>query len=329
MILRKITALCLSATILLTIYGSCSKDAGYKKCEGMIWNTIYHITFQGPDNLGDSILPTLNRVGESLSVFDKNSLVSLLNDNDSVKTDSHLKSVYEASKNIHRLSHGNFDPTVSPLIDAWGFGLGHTPSADTLAIDSILNFIGLDKTRLEGEFIVKDDIRTRFNFSAIAKGYGCDAVGEMLRRNGVENYMVEIGGELALSGKSPSSTDWKIAVDLPKEDLQPGEETALILSLTDRGVATSGNYRNYRMENGRKTAHTISPITGFPFFSEILSATVIAPTCMEADGLATACMAGTPQEAEELLKIYGAEGLLIFGDSIWMTPGFQKYISSF
>lgn len=307
---------------------ACSKEEKYFKSEGMIWNTVYHITYKGPSELQDSILPVLNEVGKSLSVFDSNSLVSKLNREDSVKADSYLITVYDASRRINSLSGGRFDPTVSPLVDAWGFGIGHTPSIDTIAVDSILTFIGIQKTHRNGEYIVKDDIRTRFNFSAIAKGYGCDAVGEMLQRNGVNDYMVEIGGEISLKGKSPSGTSWRIAVDTPKEGNNPGEDTALILSLTDVGIATSGNYRNYREEGNKKVGHTISPITGQPFLSEILSATIIAPTCMEADALATACMAGTSQEAIDLIEASGAEGLLIYQDSLWMSPGFSKFVDS-
>lgn len=305
--LIKVLPIALSASVLF----GCNEADKYRKAEGMIWNTLYHITYQGPASLQDSILPVLNEVGASLSVFDKNSLVSELNSNISVKTDRHLNKVYDTSKDIFQKSEGNFDPTVSPLIDAWGFGLGHTPNADTLAIDSVLKFVGIDKTSRIGNEIIKDDIRTRFNFSAIAKGYGCDAVGEMFRRNGVENFMVEIGGELTLSGESPNHGKWRIAIDAPEEGNDPGAETSMILELTDVGIATSGNYRNFREDNGVKRAHTISPKTGLPLQSEILSATVIAKTCMEADAIATACMAGTIDEAKSLIISTGTTGYLI------------------
>lgn len=294
--------------------------------EGMIWNTIYHITYEGPEELRDSVLPVLNKVSASLSVFEDNSLVSRLNKSDSIKADFHLLTVYDASRRINELSKGNFDPTVSPLIDAWGFGRGHKVSKDTTAIDSILNFIGIKKTHRKGEWIIKEDKRTQFNFSAIAKGYGCDAVGEMFRRNGVMNYMVEIGGELSLMGKSPSGKKWQIAIDAPVEDKNPGEETSMVLSLTDVGIATSGNYRNYREEGDKRIGHTISPSSGRPIQNEILSATVIAPNCMEADGLATACMASSEEEAKRLLEKSGVEALLIMPDTVWETKGFSKFI---
>ena len=314
--------ICASALIL----GSCSHADKYVRMEGMIWNTVYHITFEGPESLQDSILPTLEKVSKSLSIFDKNSIVSLLNESDSARVDKHFITVYDTSVEINKKSHGNFDPTVSPLITAWGFGIGHTATADTTAVDSVLQFVGIDKTARRGDVIVKEDRRTQFNFSAIAKGYGCDQVGEMLRRNGVVNYMVEIGGEIALSGKSPSGSDWSISIDAPLEDAERNYESAMVISLTDAGVATSGNYRNFRMENGKKYAHTISPSTGRPFFSEILSATVVAGSCMEADALATACMASPVDDAKKILLDNNVEGMLIFADSIWSTPGFKKLV---
>lgn len=308
---------------------SCDTATRYQKTEGLIWNTMYHVSYKGPAELKDSIVPVLDEVAASLSVFDENSLVSKLNRGMEIEADSHFQKVYEASVRIHGLSGGNFDPTLSPLIDAWGFGRGHHITGDTMKIDSVLQFVGIGKTRMENGRIIKDDIRTRFNLSAIAKGYGCDEVGEMLERNGVKDYMVEIGGEVALKGDSPSGGIWKIGIDTPAEYMAPGESTVLILGLTDCGIATSGNYRNY-FENdaGEKMGHTISPVTGRPFQSEILSATIIAPACMEADGLATACMASTFHQAREIIRHSGTEGMLILADTIWMSPGFSLYITS-
>ena len=311
---------------ILIILASCGNSTSYWRAEGMVWNTLYHITYNGPENLEDSILPVLDEVSKSLSVFDKASLVAFLNSNDSVKVDDNLRIVYEKSKEINHLSKGMFDPTVSPLIDAWGFGKGHQATSDTTAIDSILKFVGIDKTKIRNGFLIKEDRRTQFNFSAIAKGYGCDKVGDMFRRNGVNDFMIEIGGEIVMSGKSPSGTDWKISIDAPTAGENLEHESVLVISLTDCGLATSGNYRNFTMEGDRRLAHTISPIIGRPFFSKILSATVIAPTCMEADALATACMASSLESAKELLMNYKAEGLLITEDSVWMTPGFNKFI---
>lgn len=315
------------ACLIFPFLASCSQKQDYIKTEGMIWNTVYHITFKGPEELKDSILPVLNEVDNSLSIFNEKSLVSRLNNSYQAEYDEHLKTVYDMSKRIHTLSDGRFDPTVAPLVDAWGFGRGHKITKDTLKIDSILEFVGLGKTKRDGNLIIKEDIRTCFNFSAIAKGYGCDAVGKMFQRNGVTDYMIEIGGEVLLSGLSQSGEKWKIGIDTPEEGNNPGEKTVLILSITDAGIATSGNYRNYRKEGDKIIAHTISPKTGYPYVSDILSATIIAPSCMEADAIATACLASTPQEAKEFITASGVEGLLIFSDmKIWCSPGFDEYI---
>lgn len=296
----------------------------YVRNQGMIWNTTYHITYRGPENLSDSILPALNEVSHSLSIFEKESLVNEVNARDTTSVDNHFKAVYLTSVKMHQASGGLFDPTLSPLITAWGFGPGHTVSADTTAIDSILATVGLKKTHLEGNTLIKDDIRTQFNFSAVAKGYGCDMVAEMLRRNGVDDFMVEIGGEIALGGKSPKGGDWKISIDRPvvtaTEEIH---DACAIIEVSDRGIATSGNYRNFHREGGRIFGHTVSPLTGRPTETDVISATVIAPTAMEADAAATACMASGSTSAIEMLKKLGLEGMLILGDSVWMSPGFN------
>lgn len=315
-----------SIFILLPIL-SCSRN-DYRHMEGMVWNTLYHITYKGGPELEDSVFLVLDEVGKSLSVFDSTSLVSRVNAGDDVILDNHFIAVYEMSRKINVASHGMFDPTVSPLITAWGFGPGHTATADTAAVDSVMMFVGMGKTHRDGYRLVKDDPRVRFNFSAVAKGYGCDAVAGMFRRNGVKDFMVEIGGELTLGGQSPSGNDWHISIDAPVESLTPTHESFTVIALTDCGIATSGNYRNYRQEGETKVAHTISPVTGRPVFSDVLSATVVAPDCMAADAAATACMAAGSALAETMLDSLGYEGLLILRDSVWTTPGFRRLISA-
>lgn len=306
---------------------SCLSDS-FQKQEGMIWNTTFHITYKGNPELKDSVLATLDDVSKSLNVFNKESLISKVNDSDSCLVDSHFRKVYTYSRIINTASDGMFDPTLSPLITVWGFGPGHEVTADTLAIDSILRFVGIEKTRLSGNCLVKDDPRIQFNFSAIAKGYGCDAVAEMLKRNGVYDYLIEIGGEIALSGKSPKGGNWKISVDKPiMTDSTEVHDSAMVIALTDAGVATSGNYRNFHRQGEKTFGHTISPVTGRPVATDVISATVIAGTSMEADAAATACMASGSDKAKSLLGSLGMEGMLILSDStVWTSPGFEQLI---
>ncbi len=319
----------LSCCVVCIILPSCLSES-YVKEQGMIWNTTYHITFKGPSELGDSVLAVLEDVGKSLNVFNKTSLVSRANEADSTIIDRHFKRVYQASMNMNSASNGMFDPTLSPLITAWGFGPGHEISPDTLAIDSILDFVGIGKTRLKGDMLVKEDRRIQFNFSAIAKGYGCDAVADMLVRNGVTDYMVEIGGEIATGGHSPKGGPWRISVDKPIEtDSTEIHDSALVIELTNAGIATSGNYRNFRKDRGKTFGHTISPMSGRPVATDVVSATVVANSAMEADAAATACMAAGSSVAREILQKLHIEGMLILSDStVWMSPGFKSIVST-
>lgn len=319
--------------LLLTIFSAalisgCSggtKD--YRREEGMVWNTVYHITYQSDKDLNDSILEIFNQIDRSLSPFNPSSTISKINDNRTETIDRHLAAVYKESVRIHKESGGVFDPTLAPLIRAWGFGQGHEVSTDTLRIDSLLRIVGIDKTELHGFTLVKADPAIEFNFSAIAKGYGVDCVAEMLQRNGVENYLVEIGGEIRAKGINPSGKPWKIGIDKPVEDSKQGD-IVLAADLTDCAMATSGNYRNFHQGNGSKFGHTISPVTGRPVASDVISATVVAPTCMEADALATCCMALGSQEALVLCNRLKVGVLLILSDMSTQTNAHFPKISS-
>lgn len=320
--------LLISAAIPIILAG-CDKSTGYIREEGLVWNTEYHITFRGPETLRDSILSTLETAGKSLSLFNPASLVSRVNNGDSIKVDNHFIRVWECSRIVNRESGGAFDPTLSPLITAWGFGPGHKATSDTLRIDSLLSFTGIDKTAIRDSVIYKGDRRLNFNFSAVAKGYGCDMIGEMFKRNGVTDYLVEIGGEIAASGKSPRGGNWKISIDRPSDDASDLQHTGMeVIEISDCGVATSGNYRNYHEAHGERYGHTIDSKTGRPLHTDILSATVIAPTCMEADAYATACMAMGSQKAAEMAARLDMAAMFILADTtVWMNSRFRHLTS--
>lgn len=286
----------------------------------MVWHTSYHITYESDKDLSDSIIATIHSVDHSLNAFDPSSIVSYVNENDTAEVDRHFATVYEMSRRINRLSSGAFDPTLGPLIDAWGFGKGHEATSDTLRLDSILAFTGIDKTKLSNLLLIKDDKRISFNFSAIAKGYGCDMIAEMFERNGVKNYLVEIGGEIRCSGISPSGRKWRVSIDRPIRSDSIRHDSQCVIELSEVGLATSGNYRNFKANSTPGTGHTISPSTGRPVETDILSASVIASTSMEADALATAMMAIGAERAKKLAKDLGYPTLLIFADStVWQN----------
>ncbi len=304
------------------LYG-CHKEE-YRYDSGMIWHTTYHITYKAETDLTDSIVATLNAVGKSLNVFDPTSLASQVNASDSVTVDDNYMRVYRMSLKINSLTGGAFDPTLGPLITAWGFGKGHKATSDTLRLDSLLNITGISKTRTKGNMLIKGNPAMEFNYSAIAKGYGCDCIGEMFERNGITDYLVEIGGEIYCNGISPSGRKWKISIDRPILSDSIIHESQCIVELSGKGLATSGNYRNYHKDASGTYGHTISPTTGRPAHTDVLSATVIAGTAMEADALATSLMALGSIKAKELTSRLKLPAMLVLTDStIWYSPQFN------
>lgn len=305
---------------------SCTSD--YKSLDGMIWNTSYHVIYQSGQNLTDSVYDVLESVGNSLNVFDEASLVSRVNHTDSLNVDRHFIRVYNASRKINELSNGAFDPTLGPLIRAWGFEKGHTATGDTLRLDSLLKLTGINRTELKGSIILKENPEIQFNFSAIAKGYGCDAIAEMLERNGVSSYLIEIGGEIRCNGHNPENGKWRISIDRPVLSDSVLHESQCVVEVGSAGIATSGNYRNFKRVKTGIYGHTISTETGRPVQTDILSATVVADDAMTADGLATAMMAIGSKKAAELAETTNTAVLLILSDgNVWQNKAFKKLLS--
>lgn len=303
----------------------------YRNCSGVVWTTQYHITYESETALDDSILTVFNLVDNSLSMFNDYSLISRINKGEHIPADSMLICLYETSVKVNSETDGAFDPTVSPLMKAWGFVEKTGELPERAEIDSIMEFVGIGKTSLKDGYIVKTDSRTAFDFSAIAKGFACDEIGRMLRRNGVENYLVEVGGEIALRGRNDSGQRWCVSVDSPIESSDSViHENACIIRLGKGGIATSGNYRNFNDIEGRKVVHTMNPKTGFPETSSLLSATIIAKNCMLADAYATACMVmGLEKSKTFLQENEGIAGFLIYTGtdetlSTWHNTAFEK-----
>lgn len=319
-------AIATTAAICAFLLSGCARKADYRSADGVVWNTTYHIVWSGPQSLTDSILHTLDEVGSVLSVFDENSQVSRVNADSAVRVSPMFVEVYETSVRINEETGGKFDPTLAPLIQAWGFGKGHECSSDTARIGELLMRVGIKRTHLEGDTLVKERRDISFNFSAIAKGYGCDAVARMFDRNGVSDYLVEIGGEIRAAGVSPRDASWRVSIDKPS--IQPGapvHDSQSVIEITDCGVATSGNYRNFHSQNGSRFGHTIDPTTGRPVATDVISATVVAPTAMEADAYATACMVLGSQASMKLAGERNLAVMLILNDSTTLsTQSFKR-----
>ena len=278
----------------------------YQQNEGYIFGTVFHAKYQHDKSLEEDIMAELNAVDASLSMFNPNSLVSRYNSGDEeVIADSLFEQVFRQAMSICEATDGAFDPTVAPLVNAWGFGIKKGVLPDSLSIDSMLEYVGWRKVTLEDGHLKKADERIVMDFSAIAKGYGADRVAQLFERKNIENYMIEIGGEIVCKGKNPNGGDWKIGINRPTEDnnaTADGLQTILVLS--DCAVATSGNYRNYFVKDGIKYAHTINPHTGRPVQRSIVSSTVLAPSCAMADGFATAFMVTGLEEAKRILSTH-------------------------
>lgn len=276
----------------------------YRTSEGVVWHTTYHAVYESDRDLSDVIIGIASKVEKSLSPFDDKSLISLINRNESSDVDSMIETVFNRSVYFNRISNGLFDPTVAPLVNLWGFGYEDAANEpDKNAIDTALLTVGIDECTVVDGKLLKKHPDTQFDFSAITKGYGVDLIAQAFIDRGVKNFMIEIGGEIVVRGYNPQGELWRISIDKPQLDALPGEESVDILYLTDCAVATSGNYRNYRINDGKVVGHTISPVTGYPISTEVLSATVVAPSCIDADALATTLMAVPLATAAEI--IYG------------------------
>ena len=263
----------------------------YRTQQGKIFGTLYTITYEHNADLQPQIVAAMQAVDNSLSPFNKRSIITHVNNNDSIEVDERFTEVFRTAERIYSESYGAFDPTVAPLVNAWGFGFKKVMDVSGTMIDSLRELVGLSRIKLEDKRVVKADERIMLDFSAIAKGYGSDCVARVLDSCGIQNYMVEIGGEVVVKGHNKNGNPWGIGITKPVDDsLSVSQELQTVLRLTDCAVATSGNYRNYYYKDGVKYAHTIDPRTGYPVQHSLLSATVIADNCMRADALATAFM---------------------------------------
>lgn len=309
------------------------KKLEYHKVQGSIFGTIYSITYQSNEDILADVTQELNRFDYSLSPFKETSVISKVNRNEEVELDTLFTNVFKRSVEISNISNGAFDITVAPLVNAWGFGFKQGQFPDSLAVDSILQHTGFNKIQLLDNRIVKQDPNIILNASAIAKGYAVDVIGDLLHRKNIKNFMIDIGGEILAKGVNPQGDLWKIGVNKPIDDpLAVNQDLELVVKLENKALATSGNYRNFYIKDGKKYAHTIDPKSGYPVQHNILSATVLANDCMTADALATTFMVVGLEQSLEILKEFpDVDACFILADTdeqykIEMTDGFKKLV---
>lgn len=318
----------LAATILII-----KKQKPFQYDEGMVFGTVYHFTYQSDENLKEEIEAELKKFDNSLSPFNDSSIISRINRNEELVTDSFFQTCFKRSMEISKETDGAFDITIAPIANAWGFGFKKGAFPDSAMIDSLRQFTGYDKAIIVDGKVVKQDPRVMLSCSAVAKGYSVDVVAQLLERKGIKNYMVDIGGEVVVKGENPKHSEWRIGINKPVDDsLSVNQEIQTILKVTDLGMATSGNYRNFYYKDGKKYAHTIDPRTGYPIQHNVLSTTVIAKDCMSADAYATAFMVMGLKEAEKFANAHPEiDVYFIYTDEegnlkTYFTEGMKKYI---
>lgn len=321
-----------SLFLLLAVCG-CTSGGQYRVTEGHT-HTYYRITYLYDRPLDREITGEIRRFYHSLNPFDSLSIVSAVNTNRCMEVDSIFAFAFRVAEDVSRQTDGMFDITCAPLINAWGFGFKNMGEVTPQLIDSLKTFVGYEKVRLEGLHVVKDDPRVQLNFSAVGDGCICDLIARKLDSLGIENYLVDIGGEMTACGRNPKGLPWHIGINKPVDDsTQLNSDIQQVIELTDRvGIATSGDYRNFYVKDGRKYAHTINPKTGRPAHGDILSATIVARDCIVADAYATACMALGREGAKALQARHPElEYYFIYADSTGAyrteySPGMEKYL---
>ncbi len=340
-----IIALAALIILLLVLVHINYRRSSYLVIDGFAQGTTYHIIYI-PDLSIDFLLhkdeflfqdeidSLLRRIDESLSLYHPESIITRINRNDSlVIADELFETVFRKAVEVSAITDGAFDITVGPVVNAWGFGPGERERVDSAMIDSLLQYVGMEKVSMVGDRVVKSLDGVLLDLNAIAQGYSVDLLARFFENRGIDRYLVELGGEVSASGLKNAREQWKIGVDKPIDNnLIPGRELQVIVSLYNRSLATSGNYRKFYVENGVKYSHTIDPATGYPVTHNLLSATIVANDCMTADAFATACMVmGLEKSIDMISQLDELDAFFIYSGNdgafeTWATEGFLEMI---
>lgn len=317
------------------IFFSCQKTSEFYKIAGETQGTTYHMIYEGEHpKLKKQVDSLLQVFDMSLSTYEPYSTISKVNQGNNVEVDSLFIQMFNKAAEVTKHSDGAFDITVGPLINAYGFGYGKKETEiDSTLIDSLLRFVGMNKVKIVNNKLIKEYAGMQLSGNAISQGQAVDYIANFFKKEGVENYMIEIGGELAVKGLKYGKK-WRVGIDKPYEGNNvAGQDLQTILAITDKAVATSGNYRKFYVKDGKKYSHSINPKTGYPAFQNILSATIIADNCITADAYATACMVSGLEKSKEIIKNVGLDAYFVYSDEetgeyrVWYTDNVEKMIS--
>ena len=277
----------------------------------------------------DSILTAMNHL---FSLFSKESVITSFNQSANGIASAEFATLTREAKRFSELTNRAFDPTIAPLVRLWGFGPDASQLPDSATVSSLVARIGMQYVHVANDSVLKDLPSISLDYNGIAKGYTVDQVAQYLERMGIRHYMVNIGGEIRANGLNSRGEAWIFGIETPEQGNVPGSSIVQRIQLSSCALATSGNYRSFREEGTKKWGHTINPHTGYPEENSLLSATVLAPTCTEADALATSMMVMGLDSAKRLVeRIPEVEAILIARhDSttyeVWNSQGVQKFL---
>ena len=320
------------SVVAIFLFLACSSEKpSYIKSSGPMLGTFMQVNALAtvePSELYTMMMEIDQEAKASMSLFDEKSLLSRVNRNQTDLVDHHITHCLELSRRFSKMSDGSYDVTIAPLVEAYGFA-GKDRGAQ-VNVDSLLEFIGISKVEIKDGRLLKADPRVKIDFNSIAKGYVVDMAAERLEKMGVESYLVDIGGEVRCKGTNDKGGAWRIGIETPFDgNNTPGAFIQQVISLSGCSMATSGNYRRYYIdEQGNKVAHTIDPKTGRSVVSDLLSATVIAPTCAEADAYGTMFMAMGKERSIALAKELAREGVMVYFITAGEGDKFEVYYSA-
>ncbi len=323
--------------ILTLILLSCCQDGNLTlvKFSGETQGTYYAVTYYDRTgrNFQRQVDSILERIDQSVSLYQYQSIISRVNRNEpDVLLDEIFVRIFQRSMEVADQSGGNFDPTVGPLVKAWGFSFTDRMKLDPVRIDSLLKLIGYQRVKLSDGRVIKDDPRLQLDFNAIAQGYSVDRLALFMEEQGIKDYLIDIGGEVLGRGHKPDGKKWSVGIERPASDPMNERELKAIVALENEALSTSGNYRKFFEENGVRYSHTIDPYTGYPVRHSLLSVSVKAADCTTADAFATAFMVMGLDRSVEFLKDHPElDAYFIFsekngGIGTYMTQGIKEIL---
>lgn len=316
--------------IIMMILTSCNVPER-KQYTGVTQGSYYSVIYYDERDFSDEIDSILKDVENSVSLWQENSIIRKVNENKDVIVDKIFIDNFNWAVKAAEFSDGLFDATIAPLVSAWGFHYKKEIALTDKMIDSILELVDYRKIRIEDGRVIKDNENMSLDFNAVAQGYTADIIGEYLYSQGINNYLVDIGGEITAKGVKPNGETWKIGIEKPAPDKNAERVIQMKIELKDKAVVTSGSYRKYIEKDNVRYSHSIDPRTGQPVEHNLLSATIIADNAAWADCLASICMIAGMEKASELLKNEDVEALFIYLDDenqlqTFQTEGFEKMI---